>query len=165
MPTLDTILDAIVKREGPFGHHPADKGGATCYGVTIGTFQFLYPGKTVEDLKALTPEHAGAIYRDVYFIKPGIALLPDFLHAQMLDFAVNSGPGLAIKALQECLGIKADGICGPKTIAAATIATPGLNNRLAIWRVMMLSRIVRRDPSQLVFLSGWSSRALSFIEP
>ena len=28
------LIDALIDREGGYVHHPADRGGATCYGVT-----------------------------------------------------------------------------------------------------------------------------------
>ena len=31
---IDALIDALIEREGGYVHHPADKGGATCFGVT-----------------------------------------------------------------------------------------------------------------------------------
>lgn len=161
--TIDAILNDVIKREGPFNHLKADKGGATNWGITLGTLQHVRPGSTVADLKALTPDAAMTIYREMYFVAPGIHKLPEVLWPVMVDFGINSGPGTAIKALQEVIGVTADGSIGPKTIAAA-LAAGDVTTGISKWRVMMIGRIVRRDPSQLVFLQGWLNRALSFIE-
>lgn len=163
--TVDSMLKDIVNREGGFSHFPADAGGATKYGITLGTLSFWRKKPTsVEDIKNLTPEEAMAIYKELYYNKPNISSLPDPLDDLIFDFAVNSGPQLAIRALQECLGITADGICGPLTISAVTQANlHDLINKVIRWRVMMFARIVKKDPSQVVFLAGWLSRALSFI--
>jgi lysozyme family protein len=82
----------------------------------------------------------------------------------VFDFAVLSGPQTAIRALQEVLGVTPDGVIGPRTIAAAVKADGrAVSNGLVKWRAMMLARICRRDPSQLVFLAGWLKRTLDFM--
>lgn len=168
MSRVDDIIMAVVRREGGFSHLAADRGGATRWGITQTTLS-AWRGKavTIADVQALTEIEAADIYQALYFTRPGINQLWEGLQPVMLDFAVNSGPQVAIMALQEILGIKPDGIIGPFTVAAsfAHANSTGANPITALtkWRVMMLGRIVRRDPSQLVFLAGWLSRALSFI--
>ena len=169
--TPDLIAGYIARlfeREGLFSNVKEDKGGATKFGVTRSTLSF-YLGReaTVEDVRGLTAEVATAIYRTLYFDNHRIGLLPDEIEEQVFDFGVNSGPGVAIGALQECLSLTNDGKIGPKTVAAAIVACKPdggrvLNLKLAKWRVMMLARIVRRDPSQVIFLGGWLKRALEF---
>lgn len=159
------MLVDIIRREGPFSHLSADKGGATKFGITQGTLAFWrHSAVTVDDVKNLTEEEAKAIYRGLYYTKPNISKLPDPLDDLLFDFAVNSGPPRAIMALQELLGVTVDGILGPKTLAIVlTTNIHDLINKVVKWRIMMFSRIVKKDPSQLIFLAGWLDRALSFI--
>ena len=165
MASVDDMLDQVVRREGPFNHLAADRGGATNWGITQSTLSaWLKRPATVDDVRALTPEHAKAIYAALYYERPRIDLLPDPVDDCVFDFAVNSGPFIAIRALQESLGVTPDGVIGPQTLAAS-IAAPIHAQLVGItkWRCMMLARIVRRDPSQAVFISGWLKRALEWI--
>ncbi len=34
MPTVEKLIEDLIDREGGFVDHPADRGGATCWGVT-----------------------------------------------------------------------------------------------------------------------------------
>lgn len=163
--TIDSMLNDLIKREGGFSHLPADKGGATKFGITQGTLAF-YRGHavSVDDVKNITELEAKDIYRKLYYIIPHIDKLPEPLNNLIFDFGVNSGPSRAIIALQESLGVTADGVLGPITIAATLAANlHDLINKVTKWRIMMFARIVKKDPSQLVFLSGWLSRALEFL--
>jgi lysozyme family protein len=163
--TPEEIITRLIEREGDFSNHPADRGGATRWGITRSTLS-AWRGKecSVEDVRTLPREEAIAIYRALYFERTGIIQLPAALQEQLFDFAVNSGPLIAIRALQECLRVKADGKIGPITLAAALASDPAVVNTLvAKWRAMMLARIVRRDPSQVVFIGGWLKRVLDFI--
>lgn len=170
---IDSYITRLFEREGLFSNHAADRGGATKYGITRTTLAF-YRGKpvSIEDVRNLTEEEARAIYRALYFDNHNIGALPDDIEEQVFDFAVLSGPQTAIRALQECLGLVPDGKIGPVTVAASVKACAAddgpdtgrsLNNAIARWRAMMLARIVRRDPSQLIFLAGWLKRTLDFV--
>lgn len=37
MKTVDEMIDAIIRREGGYVNHPADRGGPTRYGITMAT--------------------------------------------------------------------------------------------------------------------------------
>lgn len=163
---MNPLVTRLREREGGWVNVAADRGGATKWGITISTLAFERAAPiTAADIAALSWEEAASIYQRRYLDGPGISRLPAALQDVMLDFAVMSGPHLAILALQECLGVvKPDGVIGPITLAAAvTIPAPTTLIRIIKWRVMMIARICRRDPSQLVFLGGWLSRILGFL--
>jgi lysozyme family protein len=64
-----------------------------------------------------------------------------------------------IKIPQKVLGVKQDGIVGPKTLAAVNNADPkDLFNQIKVQRGMFLYRIVEKDPKQKKFLNGWLNR-------
>lgn len=133
MKTIQTIAREIVAREGGYVNDPDDPGGATKFGVTIGTMQRLGidltgDGRVTEaDVRALSREKAEEIFVRHYFDAPGLGQLPQAIQASVFDMAVNAGPGQAIRLLQRLLNemgqtVAVDGVLGPQTIAAAHAA-------------------------------------------
>ena len=160
MPSIESIITDILKREGAATNDPLDKGGRTTFGISEKANPEAWADGKV------TEEEARAIYYRKYVTGPGFDKVQDsHLQAQLIDFGVNSGPQLAIMRLQEIVGVTVDGILGVNTLAkvAETIDTRLLNNRFVASRVKMFGRIVNKNPSQLKFLSGWLNRALEFL--
>ena len=135
----------ILRWEGGFVNDPLDRGGATNKGITIGTFrQFYGKDATVEQLKNITDEQWLHIFKSGYW-NPWKAdeIVNQSIANIVVDWAWASGPGTSIKQVQGVLGVAADGIVGPKTLAA---------------RLKFVENIVRRDPTQARFLKGWKNR-------
>lgn len=157
----DKIISDIIQREGgsKATNIAADKGGRTQYGIAERDNPEAWLDQKV------TLEEAREIYRRKYLEAPGFGQIEDpRLRAQLVDFGVNSGPGIAIQKLQGLLKVEQDGVLGPKTLAAANAADPIiLNNKLARERILMIGRIVQKNPSQSKFLVGWISRAFEFL--
>ena len=77
----------------------------------------------------------------------------------MVDWAWASGPGTSIKQVQGVLEVVADGIVGPKTLAAINSADQRtLFADIHAARLKFVENIVRRDPTQARFLKGWKNR-------
>jgi len=132
MGRIDEITEEIIKREGGYVNDPDDPGGATNFGVTIGTMRRLgidlnEDGQVNEaDVQALSAAQAAAIFKKQYFEGPKIGLLPEPLQASVYDMYVNAG-GNAVKILQRLLGefgfsTLADGAIGPNTAKMAALA-------------------------------------------
>lgn len=132
MKTVQEIADEIVAREGGYVNDPADPGGATNFGVTIGTMKRLGidltgDGRVTEaDLRALTRDKAAEIFIRHYFEQPKLHLLPEALQPSVFDMYVNAGAN-AIRLLQRMLGemgapLADDGQLGPVTLRAAHAA-------------------------------------------
>ena len=116
-------LPEILKHEGGWADHPADPGGATMKGITIGTYrQWKGRAVTKAELKSISDEEVAAIYKRNYWDKVRGDDLPAGLDLVAFDAAVNSGPSRGARWLQTALGVAADGKIGPKTIAAAEAA-------------------------------------------
>ncbi|PZQ99405.1 MAG: peptidoglycan-binding protein [Cereibacter sphaeroides] len=141
MPSVQSLAEEIVAREGGYVNDPADPGGATNHGVTIGTMRRLNldltcDGKVTEaDVKRLSKEQAASIFVDDYFRRPGIGALPEMLQASVFDMYVNAGSN-AVKVLQRLLNAMGypcndDGIIGPQTINAASAAYEAAPSHLA----------------------------------
>ncbi len=184
--TVDEIAREIVAREGGFVMDPTDPGGATKYGVTIGTMRALGldatgDGRvTVEDVKALTRADAVRIFRERYFVAPHIDLLPEPLQPSVFDMQVNAGSN-AVRILQRLLAefeepVTVDGLIGPQTAEAARRAHDKggqyLVDAYAIARRNYYFRLADRKPRLRKFArtragtkGGWIRRAEEFMRP
>lgn len=184
MQTVEQLAAAIVAREGGYVNDPDDPGGATNFGVTIGTMRSLGldlngDGRVdAADVRKLDRAQAAQIYIEHYFRKPRLDRLPPALHASVFDMQVNAGAN-AVKILQRLVARMGfacadDGIIGPKTEAAATAAAAaapahiadayGIARRnyyyaLADARAASRKYARRKDGGK----GGWITRAEEFI--
>jgi lysozyme family protein len=167
--TVDDILEAVLDREGwpTYTVHPNDRGGPTKGGITLRTLEsWRHRRCTRAELQRLKKDDALEILRRQYVDANGIHKLTDrSLQAQVIDDAVLSGPVLAVKDLQRTLDtVSVDGIIGPQTLSAVdALNADTLGRRLAVTRTLRLTRHVQQHPDQLVFLTGWVTRTLSFV--
>jgi lysozyme family protein len=155
------IVDFTKKFEGGYVNHPCDRGGCTNMGVTIATFrQFYGRTKTCEDLKKLTDEQWMKIYRKGYWDRWKADQIECQSIAHLLvDWVWGSGI-YGIKYPQQVLGVTADGIVGPKTLAAINKYPDQKELFQKLWnrRKKHFEDIVKRNPSQKVFIKGWLNR-------
>lgn len=95
-------LAEVLRHEGGYVDDPRDPGGATNLGLTLATFsQALGRAASVAELKALTPEAAGPIYRRLYWRPAGCEGLAAGLDLMAFDAAVNMGVGEARRLLRD----------------------------------------------------------------
>lgn len=159
------LVPIIKKWEGGYVNHPLDKGGCTNSGITISTYRFYYGrSKTCEDLKKMTEDEWNYIFKAGYWDR----WKADEINSQaianiVVDYVWASGV-FGIKYVQQILGVVADGIVGPKTLAALN----GYKNQKQLFEKIWARRkyhfdaIVKRNPSQKVFLKGWYARLSDF---
>ena len=63
MADYEKLIPFILKWEGGFSDHPADRGGATFCGVTLSTYrQFINSRATAEDLRKMTKDQWKKIF-------------------------------------------------------------------------------------------------------
>lgn len=149
-------LDAVLRHEGGYADHPADPGGATNLGVTRATLA-RWRGRAVSkaEVKALTRAEASRIYRAFYWDAVCADALAAGVDLCVFDHAVNSGPLRAVRTLQKILGVTADGLVGPRTLArAAARDPPELIGALCRARLSFLERL----GTFAVFGRGWTRR-------
>ena len=72
-------------------------------------------------------------------------------------FAVNAGPGAAVRWLQTDLDTTADGVLGPLTLAAVQAADPATVIRNLTTRRLTFYQSLNKPR----FILGWTSRATS----
>ena len=164
MQDLDEALEYLLAEEGGWSNHPADRGGATMYGVTQATYNawLKAKAKAPASVRNITQAEARELYRQEYWNASGCDRLPWPISYITFDAAVNSGSSRSLKWTQAGLGLVPDGTIGPKTIAAAqAVVASGDGKRiLAILdqRITFLARLVQSKPSQSAFLLGWWRR-------
>lgn len=114
-----TCMDIVLAQEGGYADHPIDPGGATNLGITRATLG-AWRGKPVtrNDVKTLTRDEAREIYRANYWNALNCDALPAGADLAVFDFGVNAGTGRSARLLQRLVGVNADGVVGPDTVAA-----------------------------------------------
>jgi lysozyme family protein len=131
MAKVELLLPYILRWEGGFVNDPADAGGATNMGVTIGTWKQVGYDKDgdgdidVADLKLLTTQDVcDRVLKPHYWDKWKADLINSQKVANILvDWVWGSGKhGIIIP--QRILGVQADGIVGNKTLSAVNFADP-----------------------------------------
>lgn len=131
MANVDILLPFILKWEGGFVNDPADSGGATNKGVTIGTWRNVGYDKDgdndidVKDLNLLTDADVkNRVLKPHYWDRWKADQIQSQKVANILvDWVWASGKhGIVIP--QRLLGVKADGIVGNKTLSAVNFADP-----------------------------------------
>ncbi len=116
---FEKALNLTLGFEGGFCNHPADPGGMTNHGVTRLTWEDWVGAIVSEDcMRHLTVEEVTPLYRGRFWNRAYCEDLPAGLDFCVFDYAVNSGPKQAVVTLQRTLGLKADGVIGPLTLAA-----------------------------------------------
>ena len=158
---FEQCLKIILGLEGGLSNHPNDRGGLTNYGVIQRVYDEFrqklgFPKRSVAQI---TMPEVREIYLKNYW---GPCKAEEFrwpLDLVSFDGAVNCGPRQQALFLQRALGVLADGIIGPKTLAAAKTADPvEVSRRILIQRRGFYRRLVEEDASQGVFLEGWLNR-------
>lgn len=148
----DIIEYIIDEYEGGYVNHSPDidPGGETKYGISKRAFPGL-------DIKNLTKPQAKEIYRLHYWQKVRGEELPSCLRLAVLDFAIHSGVQRASRFLQKALGVKADGIIGPKTLRALeTSPASVVLVKFMEQRLLFLTRLSNWIPNS----KGWAKRIL-----
>ena len=166
MADIYQLAPFILKWEGGFVNDPVDKGGATNMGVTIGTWRSVGYDKDgdgdidVDDLHLLTREDViERVLRPHYWNR----WRADEIHNQsvaniLVDWVWASGAH-GIRRPQRILGVTADGIVGPKTIAAVnSMDAMELHFRIKNDRIRFIAEICKANPSQERFRRGWLNR-------
>ena len=115
---FEKALETILHHEGGFVNHPRDPGGMTNLGVTKRVWEEWTQVEASErEMRSLTPEKVGPLYKARYWDKVKGDDLPEGLDLCIFDFGVNAGPGRAAKFLQRMIGTTVDGGIGPMTLA------------------------------------------------
>lgn len=169
MASAKKAIPNILRFEGGFSNHPADTGGCTMKGVTIGVYRKYY-GKSMscEDLKRITDDQWYHIFRAGYWDRlNGDKIENQSIADLCIDMCWGSGTVTAIRKIQRCLGTTDDGIVGPKTLALLNGPDrKEIHRKLWEMRKIWFENIVQNNPKKKCFLKGWLNRlnTLTFSE-
>ncbi len=161
----ERTMNHIFSWEGGYVDHPNDPGGATNFGITRKVLAEWrgQPSLPKQAVKDLTIQEAAEIYRVNYWNKIMGDELPPSLALLMMDAAVNSGPGTAVKTLQRAISslgknIAVDGAIGPNTLRAArSIDEEKLLNEFVVRRGVFYGSL----RTFTTFGLGWARRLVS----
>ncbi|UAN65907.1 glycoside hydrolase family 108 protein [Serratia sp. JSRIV006] len=172
--TKDQIFNAILGKEGGYVNNPADKGGATRWGITeVVARAHGYSG----DMRQLSRETALAILTADYWTGPRFDLIADVspvIAAEICDTGVNMGPSVPAKWLQRWLSamnnggklypdLIPDGQIGPRTVSAlkSFLLARGKEGESVLLKALNCSQAARylelaeQRPANEAFLYGW----------
>ena len=155
---FDTAFALLLGHEGDFSDHAADTGGKTRFGITEAVArQAGYTG----DMRALPVDLAKRIYLDSYWRPVRADDLPPGVRYIVFDGAVNSGPAQSALWLQRALGVTADGVIGPKTLAAAYAKdAQQLKTAILAQRLRFMTSLTNWP----AFSRGWARRIADLME-
>ena len=156
----DEALRELLKSEGGYTNHPLDPGGPTNFGITIFDYRkYVKPDADANDIKNMKLSEAVTIYKAKYWDALRCDDLPPGLDYSVFDFGVNSGISRSAKYLQRLVGVKDDGVIGPKTIEAVNryVVMHGIKQLEDLFngaRLTFLHGLITWP----VFGRGWGSR-------
>ncbi len=175
MASFEKYYPRLKKWEGGYGNYAEDPGGCTNRGITIHTWRkFGYDKNgdgiiTCEDVRQISREDAKNIYQKYFWEANGGNLIENQKVAEIIiDWAINSGAGIAIVRVQRILNtmgnsLVVDGIVGRKTITAINNANQKeLYKRIWQEREQFYKDITAKNPPFRKFLVGWLNRLNSF---
>ncbi len=171
---IHRLIDEVIAREGGYSDHPADRGGATNWGITHAVARANgYAG----DMRALPRATAVAIYRRLYWDQPGYAFVAETapsVAAELFDIAVNMGVGTATGFLQRALNalnrnqrdypdLTLDRAIGARTLSAlrAFRALRGKSGEAVLLKAIEAMQgeryiaLAESRPANEAFLYGW----------
>ncbi len=173
--SFEQAHDFVAKWEGGLDDDPRDPGGITKYGVCInflrdfakrnptfcGSVGVVGP-VTRDTIKGLTKDQARRIFKYEFWDGnhcPDVEKSSPRLAVVLYDTGVNMGKGAAAKLLQRAVGVKEDGIIGPKTLAAVRDSGDFMASAAMLeYRKNRYLQIVDSRPTSKCFLKGWLNR-------
>ena len=150
--TFDEAFSKLLGHEGGYSDHPSDPGGRTMWGVTE---RVARSRGFTGDMRTLTRDEAKRIYRADYWEPIRADDLPQQVRFDVFDGAVNSGVKQSVKWLQAAAGATADGVIGPKTLAAVHALTPDRVAKRYNGHRLRFMKDLKNWPS---FSRGWAER-------
>ncbi|MBA2918109.1 hypothetical protein GON01_03890 [Sphingomonas sp. MAH-20] len=171
---IDSLIDALIEREGGYADHPADRGGPTRFGITETVARANgYDGA----MRHLPRDTAAAIYRRLYWTRPRFDAVGErapSIAAELFDTGANMGPKVAAAFLQRALNalnrgardyadIAVDGRIGPATLAALDgfLRRRGRTGETVLLKAIealqgeRYLRLAESRPANEAFLYGW----------
>src|SRR5205823_2671884 len=114
-----------------------------------------------QSVKDITHDEASEIYVNNYWAPLKCDAKPHPLDLIMFDTGVNMGNGVAVRLLQQAIGVTADGSFGPKSQAALDAKKDAIKSVATDYIAARDKRyhgLVEKNPKLAKFLKGWLNR-------
>jgi len=149
------IIKFTLDAEGGYDNDPDDPGGETKYGIDKRSHPDV-------NIKELTIDEAKDIYFTEYWTKFKCEQFSKPVGEVYFDCCVNTGSKQSNKFVQRAVGTEADGIIGPKTLAAVQAKDPNiLANAIIGQRQKFYEDLAYNKASLKKFLKGWTNRNIN----
>lgn len=176
MSLFELGIPLVLKHEGVFSEDKDDKGGPTCYGISLRYLEQLGEiNKELADINhdgvidrndilALTKEDAINIYKTQWWDKYGYgAIEAQCIANKVFDLSVNMGAGRAHRLTQRACGavlgvnnaLVLDGRLGPKTLRVIN----SLKDELLLSALRQAAELYYLSLNQPKYINGWLKRA------
>ncbi len=166
-----SALAFTLQWEGGYVNNPNDPGGATNKGITQNTYDGwrTSQGLAHQSVNLISDSEVQTIYYNNFWKKAGCDNYSDSVGAAVFDFVVNSGFASSsgyggMQIIQRSFNLTADGIVGPKTIAAIS----GTDEQTALQNIQGARKAnyerLAQNPKLQVFEKGWLNRLASLNE-
>lgn len=174
MNRIDSIIDAVIGKEGRYSNNPNDSGGETMWGITA---KVARENGYVGRMRDMPRAEAVQIYTSQYVIKPRfdyILLRSPSIAEELVDTGVNMGTERASGMLQRALNwfnrqgkdypdVAVDGHIGTKTLEAfdALMSLRKSQGELILLRAlncqqgMAYGELSERREKDEEFMVGW----------
>lgn len=152
--------------EGGYKNDPDDPGGPTNRGITQAVYDAYRraQGRPLRSVREIERHEIEEIYFRDYWLRGKCEALLWPLSLIHFDSCTNHGVVQANKLLQEVVGVQADGIIGPKTLAAVADRSH-MRRELCedlLWRrAAFYAALALRRPDSRKFLPGWINRLVA----
>lgn len=163
MTPFERAIEFVLRFEGGYSNDPNDdgnwtggeKGKGELKGTKFGISAKAYPKLHIY---GLTRGQCIALYRKHYWDACKCDQLPEGIAFVVFDAAVNQGVNASIRMLQNSLNVTSDGVIGPVTLKAATLA----DNRETLTS-LIAERCLRYTKAKTIAIygRGWFRRVAS----
>lgn len=180
---IAALIDRAIGREGKYVDNPADRGGATRWGITEQVARaYGYDG----DMRSLPRDRAASIYERIYWVDAGfqpVALRYPDIAELLFDTGINMGVSVAATFLQRCLNVfnaggahyadlTVDSRLGPVTLLALDAfqqrrgveGGDRLFEAIAALRGARYIEISEARPANEAFTYGWFGRLVELVK-
>jgi lysozyme family protein len=147
------------KAGGNLHNVAGDSGGYTLWGIAYNHNKEMF--KNFDDFKDTLYEEAAALAYTKYYRAINAFILPLESRLMYFDIAYNMGNLRAIKIMQGCAGVPADGIIGPATREKMQFVT---EECLYKARNTTYNQLVKANVKLGKFLKGWLNRSTAIFK-
>lgn len=181
---IDQLLEELITREGGYVNNPADRGGATTFGITEAVAR---ANGFTGSMRQLPRDTAKSIYRRIYWERPhfdAVANRAPRVAEKLFDTGVNMGPSVGGMFLQRALtalnrmgsdypDLVPDGQIGNATLTAldAFLSKRGPNDGQTVLLHALDAlqgekyiRLAEVNPKQETFLYGWLANRIGDVQ-